>query len=95
MRAERYIVREGSRGGERELVSFATPAEALERRDVYREAAGEGRAVVFDAIDTDAVDPPESGELDWCPACGKPELASRLAIGECAMPDEGRQETNL
>lgn len=76
----RYIVREGSPGGERVLAERESDAGALMRRDELRAACGSGR-LVFDAIDTHATDPPESGELEWCERCGiGPVLAS---AGEC------------
>jgi hypothetical protein len=87
----RFVVREGSRGGERELASFGSPAEALERRDLYRKAAGDRRALVFDAIDTDAVDLDSPGILERCDECGGPTLAADGLCNECDRLEQRRE----
>lgn len=73
----RYILREGSRGGERVLARSGDPAELLERRDKLR-AGTSPRSLALDVLDLEAVDPPESGIVERCPACGHPILASRI-----------------
>lgn len=72
----RYVIREGSRGGERYLAQGNDPGllldmqARLERDTAYR----------IDVIDTEATDPPETGEMVRCPECGAPVLASRIDV---------------
>lgn len=75
----RYVLREGSRGGERILGQGDDPGPLLDRRDDQREVFPANRRV-FDVIDTDATDPPESGVVERCPECGTPVLASRIDV---------------
>lgn len=80
--SDRYILREGSRGGERILAQSDDPKPLLDRRDelVDRAAAALGPRVILDVIDTDATDPPETGVMERCPGCGEPRLASELEL---------------
>jgi hypothetical protein len=75
----RYVLREGSRGGERILADAIEPDLLFERLDeLMAERHPPERRL--DVIDTDATDPPESGVMERCPGCGVPTLASRLQI---------------
>jgi hypothetical protein len=75
---ERYVLREGSRGGEREIAVSDDGRDLLELRDHLRERYSP-HSRRFDVIDRDAADLGEHGfvELD---EDGKPELASRLEL---------------
>jgi hypothetical protein len=64
--ADRYVLREGSPGGERDLVAADQPRGLLMDRDRMR-AHAERRSLrrVYDVIDTDAVDLDEHGYVEW------------------------------
>lgn len=77
--SDRYLLREGSRGGERILAQSPDPEPLFDRLDELKESASPW-ARVIDVIDTDATDPPESGVVERCPECGTPVLASRIDV---------------
>lgn len=82
----RYAVTVGTPGGAFDLCTEDDAAKALRVRDLAR-GDTRSRRVVF-VTDTDAVDPPQSGEIDWCENCGLvPVFAS---AGTC--PDECTQQ---
>jgi hypothetical protein len=84
----RYLLQEGSRGGARDLALFHRAESALRARDAYSSIRGR-RAIIFRVLDTEAVDPPESGEMEWCGTCGqRPTLASADECEECAARAE-------
>lgn len=84
----RFVLREGSRGGERILGQGDEPGALLELRDQLRERHSRFSRR-FDVIDTEATDPPESGEMDRCPDCGEPMLASFLDYPEKCPNNNG------
>lgn len=71
----RYVLREGSRGGERYIAVADDASDLLPLRDRLREKVS-SRHAVYDVIDTDATDPPETGIVDVDPTSGAPALQS-------------------
>jgi hypothetical protein len=86
LRRGRYLLREGSPGGERVLMSAREPVKPLDLRDELRAHYGPAKIGrrVFDVIDTDATDPPESGAVGRCVGCGEPVLESQEVCADCA-----------
>lgn len=72
--AGRYVLREGSPGGERDLGRDDDPEVLLACIDVMEIP----RRRVVDVIDTDAVDQDEAGVVIRCPGCGRVTLRSRV-----------------
>lgn len=70
----RFLLREGSPGGERELARYDEPEEALQDRDDLRIVQG-GLRRVFDVIDLEHVDLGSPGLIDWCERCGEKRAA--------------------
>lgn len=82
----RYVLREGSRGGERYIAVADDAVDLFGMRDHLRQQFS-SRSRVFDVIDTDATDPPESGIVEQCITCGRPFLAS-AEDGSAVCPSE-------
>lgn len=79
----RFVIREGSMGGEHDAGAGDDPGTLLKRRDWLRRGT-DPRRFVFDVIDTESVDPPETGVVEWCEICEvTPMLASQEECLHC------------
>jgi hypothetical protein len=79
-----YRVMRADRSGEDELAKSSDPEKALIARDAMHKHPNAQRRAVSYRVLSDDVDPPESGEVEWCQAClAVAVLGSTETCAEC------------